>query len=49
VRSNDGSVWVNGAVFVKRKNAEREAERLADLYGNEVRIVEVPDPLEGLL
>lgn len=40
VRSNDGSVWVNGGLFTKRKNAEADAQRLVEQYGNEVRVIE---------
>lgn len=40
VLSNDGSTWVNGGLFRKRINAEKDAVRLADLYGNRVRLVE---------
>lgn len=45
VRSNDGSAWVDGGYFTKRKNAEADAERLAELFGNEVRVIEQEDPL----
>lgn len=49
VRSNDGSVWVNGMFAFDRKRAEADAQRLVDLFGNETRVIEQPDPLEPLI
>lgn len=37
--------WVDGVLYTTRKDAEKDAEHLAEFYGREVRIVELHENL----
>ena len=40
--------WVDGGLFTKERDAIKDAQRLADQYGQDVRVIPVPATDEDL-